>query len=162
MSSPQIHMWIRGTVQVQACVRDECELDAGAGCRHRLFWGLPFSKGGGRKKSTSLLFFVSHVHAWDKINLYLCHYRWPRKSSTAQILASSVLSWLWGMYSTWHYALSSMTLVAARALFILENQIVQIMVHFSCFLFDKMDVLHNIKGKVCCYTSKCWSICKKK
>lgn len=35
MSSPQIHMWIRGRIHLQACVWDERESDASAGRRHR-------------------------------------------------------------------------------------------------------------------------------
>lgn len=120
-------------------------------CINHLFWGFLFSKKGKRKNKLKPT--LLHFSFLIPLSLYIICVQKKDKESRlqtkiAQTLASHSLQCCYDCeWYTWHYALSSETLVVAHALFMLSNQIVEIIFtfHINSFLFDKMGVLCNIK-----------------
>lgn len=148
MSSPQIHMWIRGGVHLQACVRDERESDASAGRRHH-----EEKRGNEQTPPLPPLFsllssplHLCHMHARSGEEKTSHRYK-KRKHSPLNHF--SVVMTVSDVHNIIH---SSEALVVAGALFVSGNQIAEI---FFFLPPPKTDVLHNIKGKVCrFYTSE--------
>lgn len=122
MSSPQIHMWIRGGVHLQACVRDERESDASAGRRHR-----EEKRGNEQTPPLPPLFsllssplHLCHMHARSGEEKTSHRYK-KRKHSPLNHF--SVVMTVSDVHNIIH---SSEALVVAGALFVSGNQIAEI------------------------------------